>query len=569
MTSTLSSPWPYPGGKSMVADTVWRYLGNVGNFIEPFAGSAAVLLARPQPFTGTETINDKNGFVCVAPETLVLMRDLTWKQAGNLQEGEDLLAFDEENPGQARPGLKAPKGYRKWRASKVVAAPRVQLPCYRLTFDDGTVVVASEDHCWLAGSHRPGHHGGRGWHWVKTKNMAAGRSQRSWVLKLLPVVHQEMSRDAGWLAGIFDGEGDVGANLGISQNHGLVLNQAMAGLRERGFDLSSDTTKKCVRLKVLGGLREKFRLLMTLRPERLIRNFLGRIETKSLFARDHQAVGLVSKEYIGVQEVVALATTTKTFVAEGLASHNCNAWRAIQADPEGVAKHADHPSLESDLHARHRWLWERKDMLQARLESDPDWYDAKMAGWWIWGMSNFFSGAWCTGIPRRCKLLCTGGNTGGGIMRVTKEPYAWMCELQDRLKRVRVLCGDFKRALTPSVTINYRGGSPTGVFLDPPYDHEGRDSRVYGAEDSPDVFQEALDWAIANANENTRIIVAGYDSRPMPTGWREVEWQGHGGHGRRRDEGANVNKNRERLWLSPHCVQPNATLTMDDLFSGR
>lgn len=41
------APFPYFGGKSKVASLVWERLGNVDNYVEPFGGSLAVLLARP------------------------------------------------------------------------------------------------------------------------------------------------------------------------------------------------------------------------------------------------------------------------------------------------------------------------------------------------------------------------------------------------------------------------------------------------------------------------------------------------------------------------------------------
>ena len=59
----LRSPYPYFGGKSRVASEVWARFGDVRNYVEPFFGSGAVLLQRPQPFGGTETINDLDGFV--------------------------------------------------------------------------------------------------------------------------------------------------------------------------------------------------------------------------------------------------------------------------------------------------------------------------------------------------------------------------------------------------------------------------------------------------------------------------------------------------------------------------
>ena len=53
----LKAPFPYFGGKRSVAGLVWSRLGNVRNYIEPFCGSAAMLLLRPEP-PAIETIND-------------------------------------------------------------------------------------------------------------------------------------------------------------------------------------------------------------------------------------------------------------------------------------------------------------------------------------------------------------------------------------------------------------------------------------------------------------------------------------------------------------------------------
>lgn len=63
MTGDLKAPFPWFGGKRKVAPEVWRRFGPVKNYVEPFFGSGAVLLARPQPFSGHETINDLDGFV--------------------------------------------------------------------------------------------------------------------------------------------------------------------------------------------------------------------------------------------------------------------------------------------------------------------------------------------------------------------------------------------------------------------------------------------------------------------------------------------------------------------------
>jgi site-specific DNA-adenine methylase len=43
----LAAPFPYFGGKSLACETVWAALGDPENYVEPFAGSAATLLGRP------------------------------------------------------------------------------------------------------------------------------------------------------------------------------------------------------------------------------------------------------------------------------------------------------------------------------------------------------------------------------------------------------------------------------------------------------------------------------------------------------------------------------------------
>ena len=61
---SLSAPFPYFGGKRRAAPIIWQALGDPSGYVEPFAGSAAVLLARP-PFKGrrTETLNDADGWL--------------------------------------------------------------------------------------------------------------------------------------------------------------------------------------------------------------------------------------------------------------------------------------------------------------------------------------------------------------------------------------------------------------------------------------------------------------------------------------------------------------------------
>lgn len=69
-----------------------------------------------------------------------------------------------------------------------------------------------------------------------------------------------------------------------------------------------------------------------------------------------------------------------------------NFWRAVRADPDAVARYADWPVNEADLTARHIWLVQTAADRIARIDGDPYYYDAQVAGWWVWGISAWIGG---------------------------------------------------------------------------------------------------------------------------------------------------------------------------------
>lgn len=61
---TLETPFAYFGKKTRAAGKIWSLLGDPSHYIEPFCGSAAVLLNRPGEWASRfETINDNNFFI--------------------------------------------------------------------------------------------------------------------------------------------------------------------------------------------------------------------------------------------------------------------------------------------------------------------------------------------------------------------------------------------------------------------------------------------------------------------------------------------------------------------------
>lgn len=257
-----------------------------------------------------------------------------------------------------------------------------------------------------------------------------------------------------------------------------------------------------------------------------------------------------------------------------------NFWRALAADPDTVTRYADDPVNEADLHARHVWLVARREELTGRLEGDPDYYDPKIAGWWVWGQSVWIGSGWCSGEgpwwPDEDGVLRQRpqGNAGQGVNR--KLPHlgdagrgvkrqcdllAYMQALADRLARVRVCCGDWTRVLGPSPTTKL---GITGVLLDPPYSAEAdRDMACYSV-DCGSVAHECRAWCIRNgADPLLRIALCGYNTEHrelLEHGWTEFAWTAIGGYG----SSYSGNKERERIWFSPACLQPVQELSLFD-----
>ena len=62
-----------------------------------------------------------------------------------------------------------------------------------------------------------------------------------------------------------------------------------------------------------------------------------------------------------------------------------------------MAHWCDWPVNEVDLFARHLWLVTGRSRLLEGMEADPDFYDAQVAGWWVWGVNAWIGSGWCSG----------------------------------------------------------------------------------------------------------------------------------------------------------------------------
>lgn len=337
---------------------------------------------------------------------------------------------------------------------------------------------------------------------------------------------------------------------------------------------------------------------------------------------------------------------------------------------------ADRPVDETDLHAIHAWLvghilepkeedypdlcdtQEKRDIFLAgwrasfrpndpwamaeRLRSDPFYYDAKVAGLWVFGICAWIGSGWCSlerkdrgrgvsslvaqiphlsnrgkgvnrphqkiphfrdggkGVNRQFKrqlpqlrphqgifsppttrlphLSGDGGAAGAGIHASafgdkTGRLYEYLRALSQRLRRVRVCCGDWKRVVGPSVT--YKIGV-SAILLDPPYSEAaGRTAGLYNHDDLA-VAHEVREWCLEEIvdednhfagprylHPKLRIALCGYIGEGHEVleelGWEVYRWEANGGYSNQRKRGGrNHNRKKEVIYFSPNCLKPAA-----------
>jgi len=286
----------------------------------------------------------------------------------------------------------------------------------------------------------------------------------------------------------------------------------------------------------------------------------------------------------------------------------CNVWRALKYNPDAVAEWCDWPVNHIDLNSRRRELVKAETELVKNLTNSTEFYDAKLAGFWIWAASCWIgSGLTClNAIPplgdagqgihamgQRPHLTDAGkgihamgqiphlSHAGQGIHAMGKRPYlsnagkvndpinanlwTWFRALQERLRYVAVTCGDWKIIC---------GGNwqdkigDVGIFFDPPYGDTDRDVGVYH-HDSTALSAEVEAWCLKRGKLKThRIVVCGYDTEYkdlQADGWRVQAWKTGGGYGNtqrveNQDQGktrGQLNRHREIILFSPYCIKPN------------
>lgn len=280
---------------------------------------------------------------CLAPGTRVLTADLRWVPIETLCVGDSLVAIDEEpevvngrrQERRLRTGVVEATG-RRVRRSKVVR------------MSNGASLTASYEHPWLVREYP--HNQTSRWVWKNTSELKVGDRIR----RFADPWESETTYEAGWLAGIIDGEGSLNSigTLAICQRPGAVLDGAIDGLLSRGYQIGMskpslggfDGSKNDTRQVWVCGMVDCMRIIGTLRPKRMLTGVSRLWEGRTMGRRrkgkqtpdsPETYATVVSIDEDGEREVISIQTSTKTFIAEGFFTHNSQIESRVLAHESG------------------------------------------------------------------------------------------------------------------------------------------------------------------------------------------------------------------------------------------
>lgn len=331
---------------------------------------------------------------CVHIDTPVLCADLSWKPAGELKMGEQLLAFEE---GSMKRGTSNKKP-RHMLISTVTDNSVELAECVKITLSNGDQLICTADHSWLVRT-------GYGLEWVEAKDLLSRKKCE--FIKYADVWKHDTSFDAGYLAGAFDGEGSLDRRRTISftQTDNAMLSRVKDILTEKGYEFSIREKKqnklgkkKCFSLNLYSNA-QVMRFLGEIRPSRLLEKYVSTVDEMAMRRRSKHVVvsNVVSVESIGIHPIAVLSTTSKTHITAGYPSHNTYArekpdgnleefWETCQRVVEGTY----------DIQKRHcktlRLTWDDRKAQRSAQEMYRRMWEFKWLppgrGLWMMGTPN-------------------------------------------------------------------------------------------------------------------------------------------------------------------------------------
>lgn len=314
----------------------------------------------------------RQGGICLAPETKILTKDLKWITLKDVEIGEEIFAVEEKvGNGKGIP--------RKMKVGIVEKKRNIIKDAFKITLEDNRILIATGEHRFLS---KKDNHSRTVWKTVR--KMKPGDA-----LRHITYPWSNSNYEDGWMGGIIDGEGSIrrtersGYDLKITQLPGLVCERIRDYLVNNRYNFQEKTdnrpakeggkfSSKPITMFFLSRIDELIRLIGKTRPIRLIDKVWW--ENKSLPCRrgkDRAWIKIIKIESVGKKRMIDLQTSTKTFIAEGLVSHNSTESEAIIYAL--TSQQSNRNSLiMADEEDKSGYLFQMSKLYQEELEkSDP------------------------------------------------------------------------------------------------------------------------------------------------------------------------------------------------------
>lgn len=307
---------------------------------------------------GLVLLGDRRTKYCLDPSSRVLCADLQWRPIGDLETGQRIVAFDEFGSDRAWKRGEARTRGAQMRTGTIESSTTLRLPSVQVTTERGAV-KCSRDHMWLV---RP-RVGQRHRRWVRADDLTTTDE----IVYLADPWAREGGLHAGWIGGMFDGEGCLsrptandklwGWCLSVSQRPGPVLEHMKRLLREFDVDFGESRNGAVNSLQIRGGLPAILRFVGRFPTLRLHSAAVDReIWDGAQIGKSFTSALVKHVEPVGLIDVTSVQTSTRTLIAEGYLSHNC-IYEGQLLYPDGTVKpyHGVNPHKHHLHQSIHDW----------------------------------------------------------------------------------------------------------------------------------------------------------------------------------------------------------------------
>lgn len=258
---------------------------------------------------------------CVDINTPVLCGDLSWKKAGELVEGDRLIAFTEY-----------PVTKNKERVvckSEVTRNVIEDAHCLGVVLDSGETLYCTPEHKWLAKT-------AFGFEWVMARDLKSGINGASIYLpKWVDVIEKDESYESGYLAGAFDGEASIDRTSGLHfvQAENKMLEKVEEFLEKLNiiYEKSPKTSyisktsfksgKPMFSVKIYGK-EQLMKFFNKVHTERLSKKYYDAITSGKTTLRTSVHSKVVDVIDAGIRKIAVLSTSSATHITAGYPSHN-------------------------------------------------------------------------------------------------------------------------------------------------------------------------------------------------------------------------------------------------------